>query len=82
MNLGYNLPNELVDKVGFGSARVYVSAINPFKAIFSDYVDEGGLDPETNQRQDSDAAIAPGRLSVGGQVPVTKQIVFGVNLTF
>lgn len=85
--LGYNLPASFVEKAGLSSLRLYVQAQNPFKAFFSDYVDEGGLDPETNGF--GGAAITPGfgpngtnGLTVNANTPPTRSIIFGMNLKF
>ncbi|UII27297.1 TonB-dependent receptor [Fulvivirga maritima] len=84
INLGYQLPNDLLDKVGLKSARVYFSASNPFKAFFSDYVDYGGLDPEPTSRGVTNG-ITPGlgnKLTVSADTPPVKTFMLGVNLTF
>jgi TonB-dependent starch-binding outer membrane protein SusC len=85
--LGYNLPTSLIERAGIGSLRVYVQAQNPFKAFFSEYVDEGGLDPETNGL--GGAAITPGfgpngtnNLTVNANTPPVRSIIFGMNVKF
>ncbi|RDV13513.1 TonB-dependent receptor [Pontibacter diazotrophicus] len=51
INLGYNLPETLTEKVGLSSVRVYATAQQPL--IFSSYVsDHKGIDPEF-PRQDT-----------------------------
>ncbi|MCJ8164962.1 TonB-dependent receptor [Pontibacter sp. E15-1] len=51
INLGYNLPTALTDKIKLGSVRIYATAQQPF--IFSSYVDDyKGIDPEF-PRQDT-----------------------------
>lgn len=83
INLGYTLPDELLERVGIGSARVYLTADNPFKAFFSDYVKQGGIDPEPNGRDGNVATPGLGRrLIVTPDTPVTKTFILGVNVTF
>lgn len=56
---------------------------NPFKAFGSDYVDAGGLDPESNYR-DSDIPGAAGfgrRLVVRADTPPARSFIFGLNIT-
>ena len=85
--LGYNLPSSFIERAGLSSLRLYVQAQNPFKAFFSDYVKEGGVDPETNGF--GGAAITPGfgpngtnGLTVNANTPPTRSIIFGMNLKF
>ena len=84
INLGYTLPTSWVSRTGLSSLRVYVQALNPLKAFFSDYVDAGGLDPETNGFGGSvTEGYGPNntnRLTVNPNTPPTKSIIFGVNL--
>lgn len=84
ISLGYTLPESILDKVGVSSARAYVSVNNPFKAFFSPFVDHGGLDPEPTGRGNNSTGIAGfgERLLVSPDTPPTRQIIFGVNLSF
>lgn len=84
INVGYNFSESLLNAVGLQSARVYVSANNPFKAFFSEYVEYGGLDPEPSGRGTTNN-ITPGlgrRLVVSPDTPLTKSFMVGLNLTF
>ncbi|WP_421898184.1 SusC/RagA family TonB-linked outer membrane protein [Marinoscillum sp.] len=82
INLGYKIPDKLLEDYGIQSLRVYFTVDTPFKAFFSDYVREGGLDPEPSGRDG--ATDTPGlgrRLVVTPNTPVTRSFIFGVNLT-
>lgn len=72
IQLGYNLPEKVLGKVGLSNARVYVSMDDYF--TFSKYV---GFDPVT-------ASINSGNaLGIDtGSYPSSKKIMFGLNLTF
>lgn len=85
INLGYNLPATWLGKTGLSMVRVYATVQNPFKAFFSDYVKEGGLDPEPTGRGGS---VTPGfvnnnsRLTVQPNTPLTRSLIFGVNIKY
>ncbi|GAA4402109.1 hypothetical protein GCM10023187_17000 [Nibrella viscosa] len=67
INLGYNFPATLTQKLGIGSLRAYVSAQQPF--IFSEYRTKyKGIDSET----DGDVNAS--------QTPAVRTITFGINL--
>lgn len=88
INLGYDLPQAWLGKTGLSSVRVYFSAMNPFKAFFSPYVDAGGLDPEAtglNQPGNSNVSNTPGwgsRPVVAPNTPPVKQFIIGVNIKY
>ena len=89
INLGYDLPPAWFGESGISSLRVYVRAQNPFRALFSPFVREGGLDPEPTQSLnagDNTTTNTPGfgegSLLVGFDTPPTRAILFGVNLKF
>ena len=89
INLGYDLPQAWLGDNGISSLRVYVRAQNPFRALFSPFVQEGGLDPEPTQSLnagDNTTTNTPGygagSLLVGLDTPPTRAILFGVNLKF
>jgi TonB-linked SusC/RagA family outer membrane protein len=82
INLGYTLSPELLERAGIGSTRVYLSVDNPFKAFFSEYVQEGGIDPEPSGRGNTATPGLGRRLVVTPDTPVTRTIMFGVNVTF
>ena len=82
INLSYNLPSQLLEKTGIGGIRIYAQAQNPFKAFFSPYVKEGGIDPETTGFGGS---ISPGwnnRVTVQPNTPPVRQFILGVNIRY
>jgi TonB-dependent starch-binding outer membrane protein SusC len=86
ISLGYNLPESWLSKTGIGSLRLYAQVQNPFKAFFSDYVKEGGLDPETNgfggANTEGFGLNGTSRLTVNANTPPTRSIIFGINLKY
>jgi hypothetical protein len=69
MELGYNLPSELISKVGISGLRVYFSSQNLFM-VYNNLKKYGIGDPEfTNNGK-------------GAQYPNMKTVSFGLNLTF
>ena len=89
INLGYNLPANLLSKAGISSLRLYVTAQNPFM-IYSPLVDEGlALDPEGNgyggtisSFASGDAPVQGRTITVGLGTPPTRQFIMGLNLRF
>jgi TonB-dependent starch-binding outer membrane protein SusC len=91
IDLGYNLPDRLLGKVGIQSLRAYVSAQNPFILWAPLVRDELGIDPEGNasangtviNTQGGGATAVPARaIAVNMGVPPTRQFIFGINLRF
>ncbi|MEI9921534.1 MAG: TonB-dependent receptor [Bacteroidota bacterium] len=82
MTLGYNFPQTWLEKTRIGSLRVYAQASNPFKAFFSPYVKEGGVDPETTGFGGSNAPGWNNRVTVQPNTPPTKQFIVGVNIKY
>lgn len=73
VTFGYSLPKSLLDRVKFQDVRIYVTGENLF--TFTDY---SGFDPEVN-------AFGGSNLAQGidyGTYPQTRNIIFGLNLTF
>ena len=68
ISLGYNLPENLVQRIKAKNFRVYATASDPF-ILFSPYRRAGGIDPE-------------GAGTVGIDTPPTWQLIFGVNMSF
>ncbi len=67
INLGYNFPASVTDKIKVGSLRAFMSIQQPF--IFSEYRSKyKGIDNET----DGDVNAS--------QTPAVRQITFGINL--
>jgi hypothetical protein len=76
IQLTYNLPAPLISKIGLGSVRVYVQGQNVF--TFTKY---SGMDPEVNLRTytaNNDRQIGVD----GGNYPIAKQYLVGVNVSF
>jgi TonB-linked SusC/RagA family outer membrane protein len=82
IQLGYTLPSPVLSKLGLSSLYVYAQVQNPFKAFFSDYVKEGGLDPETNGFGGSATPGYGNRLTVSINTPPTKSVIFGINIKY
>jgi len=71
LELGYNLPNKYVQKIGLQSFRVYASALNIL--TFTKMTD---FDPESPD-------IAPGSIWVNSEVyPLNKTTNIGLTVTF
>ena len=73
IQLGYTLPRNLVKKIAMSSLRAYVSLDDWF--TFTKYP---GLDPETSHA----GASASGLGIDYGSYPISKKLVFGVNVSF
>jgi TonB-linked SusC/RagA family outer membrane protein len=82
ITLGYNFPQAWLDKTGIGTLRVYAQAANPFKAFFSDYVKQGGVDPETTGFGGSNSPGWNNRVTVIPNTPPTRQFIIGVNIKY
>ena len=73
IQLGYTVPRKLVKRIGLSSLRAYVSMDDWF--TFTKYP---GMDPET-----SHVGSAASGLGVDfGSYPISKKLVFGVNVSF
>jgi len=73
LTLGYTLPESLLSKIHFSSARVYVQGVNLF--TITNY---SGLDPEIGIPDGEDSR------SFGvdeGNYPTVKQFILGLNIT-
>jgi len=80
LSLGYNLPNNLLDKAGIGSARLTVSAQNLL--TFTGY---SGLDPEVSYFGSGGESSGDDNVIQGhdfGNYPNLRSITFGINLKF
>ena len=79
LTLGYNLPESLIKKLNMSKVHLYVTADNVI--TFTKY---SGFDPEVNFYSQSGnnplKNVAPG--VDYGTYPQTKDVIFGVNLTF
>ena len=75
MQFGYTVPRNILRKVALSSLRAYVSLDDFF--TFTKYP---GLDPETSNMGSSSNGSG---LGVDfGQYPISKKLVFGVNVSF
>ena len=72
ITLGYNLPKKWLRKVGIGNVRLYATGHNLI--TITDY---SGYNPEANSATDP---LRPG-IDSGGY-PVSKSLIFGVNVSF
>ena len=72
ITLGYVLPGPVVDRAKISSARVYISANNPF--LSTDYL---GFNPDISR---SNNPLTPGVSNY--DYPMQKSIVLGLNLSF
>jgi hypothetical protein len=73
LSLGYTFPDELVKRAHIQNLRLYVSASNVF--ILTNY---SGFDPEVDSRRNT--GLTPG-LDYSAY-PKSRQLLFGLNLTF
>ena len=73
IQLGYTLPRKLTKKIAMSSLRAYVSLDDWF--TFTKYP---GLDPETSHAGSSASGLGIDY----GSYPISKKLVFGVNVSF
>jgi hypothetical protein len=73
LTLGYSLPSQIVNKAHIQNLRFYASAYNVF--CWTNYT---GFDPEVSSRRNT--PLTPG-LDYSAY-PKSRQILFGINLTF
>jgi TonB-linked SusC/RagA family outer membrane protein len=71
LQLGYNIPDRLLNKIRASNARVYISAENAF--TFTKYP---GMDPEVGSTNVNSIGIDRGRY------PICKTILLGMSVTF
>ena len=70
IQLAYNLPLVLANKIGLERARIYIQGVNLFTVT-----KYSGLDPELGGNDNAFGVD-------GGQYPNTKQYILGLNLSF
>jgi TonB-dependent starch-binding outer membrane protein SusC len=73
LSVGYNVPSDLLKRIYVQSLRLYATANNVF--ILTNY---SGMDPEVSARRNN--ILTPGMDF--SAYPKSRQIIFGVNLTF
>lgn len=78
LTIGYNLPKNLLDRVGLSSLRLYATGENLF--TITDY---SGFDPEVSAfGNNSDAASRNQAMGVDyGTYPQTRNIIFGIKVS-
>jgi TonB-linked SusC/RagA family outer membrane protein len=89
ITLGYSFDKmSWIKNLGVNKARLYFTVQNPF-VFFSPFNDETGLDPVTNSYGNENAAVTSSlpynsdtMLTVGTNVPSTRNYLFGLNLSF
>ncbi len=88
INLGYNLPANVLAKAGISSLRVYATVVNPF-ILWSPIVRQGlAVDPEGNGYGGVATSTAAGEnvtaraITVNLNNPPTRTFQLGVNLKF
>lgn len=80
LQIGYTLPENITDKAGLGSVRIYVQGTNLF--TITDY---NGFDPELRGFDDSLVATNGGNLTLGVDFqtfPVSRLFSLGLNVKF
>jgi hypothetical protein len=81
IQLGYTLPDQLTEKIGFENIRIYATGQNLLS--FHNYE---GFDPEIGVGNNQGGDITQrGLLDIGidrGMYPLAKTISFGINMTF
>jgi hypothetical protein len=73
LSLGYTVPKAIVEKVNIQNLRIYTTASNVF--VLTKY---SGFDPEVSSRRNT--GLTPG-LDYSAY-PKSRQLIFGLNLTF
>ena len=89
ITLGYNFDNlKCIKDFGISRLRLYATVQNPF-VLFSPFNNESGLDPETNSWANENTAVPVDGYTgkhkmpiVGYNTPVTRNFIFGLNVTF
>ena len=71
IQLGYNLPKRLINKIAMSNLRLYVSLDDWF--TFTDYP---GFDPEASAGSTADLGVDK------GAYPISRKTTLGVNITF
>lgn len=80
IQLGYNLPLNLVSRIKLTNARVYVSGENLWVTSPMFKITEHNIDPESIRG--SDRVLTSGNSGDGQNYPILKSITLGLNLTF
>ncbi|WP_052823310.1 SusC/RagA family TonB-linked outer membrane protein [Neotamlana sedimentorum] len=80
LNIGYNFPKDLMDRISFNSIRLFVSGTNLFTiSALTEY----SMDPESPSGWDPDRPnAAPSGTRTGYYYPQQKVYSFGINMSF
>jgi TonB-linked SusC/RagA family outer membrane protein len=85
INLGYNFSTAMAGKLGLAGLRIYATANNPF-ILYSPFVKSGlGVDPEgtgTGGAIGGTQSVQNRAITVGLDLPSTRQFLFGINAKF
>ncbi len=87
INLGITLPEWLLKSIKAKSAKIYLTASNPF-ILFSPYIKAGGIDPEPSGQGSSGLVgggpgnISSRNLNIRLTTPSTKSFMIQLNVTF
>ncbi len=76
LQLGYNLPSNLTDKISLEAARIYVTANNLFNITKYRGYNSDGLDTSSNESQTLTRGFIP------STSPLTRFVALGVNIKF
>jgi TonB-linked SusC/RagA family outer membrane protein len=84
ITLGYDFKHEMIKVIGAQRLRLYATLQNPF-VLFSPFHNETGMDPEPNSRGNQNQASPAYNqrlLVIGYNAPTTRNVLFGINVTF
>lgn len=82
ISLSYNLPGDVVERIGFQGLKIFISGKNLIT-----WTDWEGWDPETGQglqignRTETDPETGQ-QVTVSNALPVMKSVTFGIDLSF
>ena len=80
IQLGYNLPLSLIQRIKMNSARIYVSGENLWTASPLYKINGHNLDPENTGG--SDRVLTDGTNGNGNNYPMLKSVTVGLSITF
>jgi TonB-linked SusC/RagA family outer membrane protein len=80
IQLGYNLPQNLIAKARMTNARIYISGENLWASSPMFKLTDHNIDPESING--SDRVLTGGKNGDGQNYPILKSITLGLNITF